>query len=58
MPFLTPPPPPQVNGVLELFRLIDAGVYGYAHDDFADITGKAPTGIQQYVTAVAKHGFA
>ncbi len=39
----------QVNGIIELFKAINGGAYGYHHDDFTDITGKAPTTIQQYI---------
>jgi hypothetical protein len=46
----------QVEGLLELFRSIDALSYGYAHDDFQAITGKEPTTVAQWAEAV-KGGF-
>lgn len=42
----------QVGGLLELFRAIDAGAYGYGVEDFKDITGKEPTSIAEYVQAI------
>ena len=42
----------QVGGLLELFRAIDAGAYGYGVEDFKDITGKEPTSIAEYVEAI------
>jgi uncharacterized protein YbjT (DUF2867 family) len=47
----------QVGGLLELFRMMDAGAYGYSTDDFTTITGRAPTSVQAWVEAV-KGGFA
>jgi hypothetical protein len=45
-----------VNGLLELFRAIDAGAYGYGAEDFKEVTEKDPTGIFDYIAAV-KAGF-
>jgi hypothetical protein len=46
----------QVGGLLELFRAVDAGAYGFGGDDFKAITGKEPTTVHQYAEAV-KGGF-
>jgi hypothetical protein len=46
----------QVGGLLELFRAVDAGAYGYGLGDYATITGKEPTTVAEFVEAV-KGGF-
>jgi len=50
--------PTQVGGLIELFKAVDGGAYGYHADDFTEITGKPATTIQQYIASVAKYGFA
>jgi len=39
----------QVDGILELYKLGDAGKYSYP-DDYQPITGKAPTSVETFVT--------
>lgn len=46
----------QVGGLLELFRAVDAGAYGFGLGDYTAITGKEPTTVAQFVEAV-KGGF-
>ena len=46
----------QVNGVLELYKLIDSGSSSTNQatmSSFKDITGEEPTGLQDWVKAVA-----
>ena len=46
----------QVGGLLELFKAVDAGAYGFGLGDYTAITGKEPTTVAQFVEAV-KGGF-
>ena len=46
----------QVGGLLELFRAVDAGAYGFGGADFKTITGKDPVTVTQYAQAI-KGGF-
>ena len=46
----------QVTGLLQLFKQVDAGAYGFADEDFTAITGKAAKGVTQWVDSV-KLGF-
>jgi len=39
----------QVNGLLEVFRSVDAGTYSFFNTDFKSITGREPTSVQQWV---------
>jgi hypothetical protein len=39
----------QVGGLLELFRAVDAGAYGFGLGDYNAITGKEPTTVAQFV---------
>jgi len=40
-----------VCGMLEIFRAMDAGAFGFADDDFLCLTGKEPHSVQQWVEA-------
>lgn len=42
----------QVDGMIELFHLIDEGKYQYPEGDFAAVTGRAATTAQEWVAAV------
>jgi hypothetical protein len=43
--------------MMELYRAIDAGAYGYGDADVRLLTGRAATGIREWCDAV-KGGFA
>jgi hypothetical protein len=45
-----------ITGSMQLFELINSGFAGLDHDDFATITGKPVTTVQQWVDSV-KEGF-